>query len=283
MADFGPTISDRLAAYDLVTCTPHATAHTKGSWSAAFGGGSAARSEGFILRPSLMGTMNTLRSLLVDVGIGASQAPLISNLLVTPSHFSDTGTAVDCSQGIYFPVAIPAGESLYVRAQASIASHEALEFNLIKLRSGDPWIGSVIDTYGADETNTRGVNCLQQSGVSYGWGGSYYELTASCKRIKAFVLAVGHGGADWSSDPGFFNQRYSIRLAIGAAGSEVELLTIQDAGGTTDYTRAPSQMFLGPYGVDIEPGTRIAAKVSKQGATTDVDHRTLSLVMYGIR
>lgn len=281
MADFGTSASYLFKPYDLATCSPNALIQEKGNWSSAITGGSSDRADGFIIRPAWLGSTSSMRSFLVDVGIGASKAILLSNLLVTASHkgFGGFNADSDCSQEVFFPVSVPAGESLYVRVQSSWPNLNAhvLEFALAKLRSGAPCAGHVIDTYGADTINVRGTNCQQQPGVSYGWNSTYYELTPSCKRVKAFVLALGHGGEDWSTYP---NQRYSIRIGIGALGSEVELLTIYEAGGSSNQTLGPSQLFLGPYYVDIAPGSRIVAKVSKEHTTYQ---KTLSLVMYGIR
>lgn len=276
MADWGPWVGDRVTPYDKLVVTTNTVAHQKGSW-ATLTGGTTEGADGLIIVPSLAGTSAAIvHRLMLDIGVGGADDILINNLVIPNAGYGGSSTAAATCQQAYFPVQVPPGASIRLRAQRSANNAVTPEFSVMKLRSGLPSF-SAVDTYGANTGATAGVTLLQQSGVAYGWGSTYYEITPSCKRVKAFMLAVASGDSAWSS---YTYQRYSIRIGVGAIGSEQEVMTIYEAGSTSSGTWAPSQWILGPYFTDIAEGSRIVAKVSKEHTTYQ---RDLVVVMYGMR
>lgn len=272
MADFGPHAGDIRSSVGLVAITPHATAHTKGSW-ATQDGATPDRADGLYITPVFFGDNSTRRTVLVDVGVGSGPTTLISNLMVCPSHV--TNNTREVAQHAYFPVSFPPSELVKMRAQSSMASHPDVYAYVMPMKSGLPCVGSVVDTYGADTANSRGTT-LTASGTDNTYG-SWVQLTASSERVKAIVLAFGHGQADWST---FTNQWAIVDIGIGAAASETEILTLADLGASSG-TQILGQQWYGPYFLDIPAGTRISARVRKQ--YTSASQRTVDVIMYGIR
>lgn len=274
MADWGPWVGDRALYTQLhAAVTPGATAHNKGAWVA---GANSDRGDGIYLNFPALGSHVSSRTLLVDVGVGSPEKVIISNLMLCPPAVGGAATQRETSQTVFFPVSFPAGEVVKARAQASMASHGATYITSLKANSGLPTVGQVVDTYGADVAATKGVTLTAPA--SDGALGSWTEITASCERIKALVIACGHGQAAWTT---FTDQWYQLQIGVGGAGSEQNILTLYEAGSSSSTTGTVSQMLLGPYYVDIAPGSRLSARVGKQHASAS--QRTLDVVLYGIR
>lgn len=216
------------------------------------------------------------RTLLLDVGVGSPESVIISNLMLCPPAVGGVTTQRETSQTIYFPVSSPPGYPIKMRAQASMASHQGIHATSNKAASGLPVVGHVVDTYGANTTSTKGVTLTAPS--SDGTYGSWTEIAASCERIKALMIACGHGQADWMT---FSDQWYQIQIGVGGAGSEQNILTLYEAGASSSATGTVSQMVLGPYYVDIAPGSRLSARIGKQYSSAS--QRTIDVVLYGIR
>lgn len=274
MADFGPHAGDLRSSTGLITITPNATAHTKGSW-ATQSGSAPGRTDGFYLEPPFLGENSTIRSLLVDIGFGSGPTTLISNLMVCPPNANHTTLPRCIAQHTYFPVSVPSSELLKARAQASMSSHDDVYLWATTMSSGLPCVGSVVDTYGADTANSKGTTLT--ASTTEATFGSWVQMTASSERVKALMIAVGHGQADWST---YGNQWLSLQIGVGAAASEVELVRIYDLGSSSG-TGIVSQHWLGPYYVDIPSGTRISARVAKQYSSSS--QRTVDVILYGIR
>lgn len=274
MADFGPHAGDIRSSIGLVAVTPHATAHTKGSW-ATQDGSTPDRVDGLYVTSVDFGNNSTRRTVLFDVGVGAGPTTLISNLMVCPSHVSAANNMREVAQHVYFPVSLPPSELFKMRAQSSLASHPDVYAYVMPMKSGLPCVGSVVDTYGADTANSRGT-VLTASGTD-GVYGAWAPITTSSERVKAFVLAFGHGQADYTT---FTNQWAIVDIGIGSAGSETEILMIADIGASAG-TGILGQQWYGPYFIDIPAGTRISARVRKQH--TSASQRTIDVIMYGIR
>lgn len=155
-----------------------------------------------------------------------------------------------------------------------MASHGICYMMSHKRLSGLPVVGSVVDTYGADTANTKGATLTAPNDASWG---SWVAFSTSCQRIKALVIAVGHGQADFTL---MSDQWHQISIGVGASGSEVEIAFFNEAGGTSANTKTPHPLFLGPIYIDVPAGSRLSARVKKQAGSLQ---RTLDLVLYGIR
>lgn len=275
MADFGPHEGDLRAHHGLVVATPGATANTKGSW-ASFGGGTPDRAEGFYFSTAMFGNIGTIRTMLMDIGVGSGPTPIISNLMVCPPHANSTTLPRSVAEHVFFPVALPPGETIKMRAQTNVASHDVIYAYIMPMKSGLPCVGSVVDTYGAVTSSDSKGTTLTAPNTDGGYG-SWVPVSASCERIKALMVAVGHGQADWST---FGDQWAGVQVGIGGSGSEVEVVRIIDIG-TGSGIRTPSQSIFGPYYLDIPAGTRLSARVAKQHASSS--QRTIDVILYGIR
>lgn len=274
MADFGPHAGDSFPATGQVTMTPGSSAHSKGSW-ATFSNGPRARVDGFFLMPAYLGSHSTCRTLFLDIGVGSGPTTIISNLMVCPPHANSTTLERDVAKNVFFPVSLPPSEDIKARSQSSMASHATIYVDTYTAHSGLPCVGSVVDTYGADTTNTKGVTLTAPN--TDGGLGAWSVVVASSERIKALIVAVGHGQADWST---YGNQWGTVHIGIGAGGSEQVVVSI-DSIGTGNGIRVPSQSWFGPYYVDIPAGTNISARVAKQYASSS--QRTFDVILYGIR
>lgn len=274
MADWGAHGADFRSHNGLAQVTPGATAHTKGAW-ATFTAGTPDRADGFYLAPAYLGNHSTCRTILIDIGVGSGPTPIISNLMVCPPHANSTTLERSVAQHTFFPVSLPPSESIKLRGQASIASHSDLYGYVMPVKSGLQSAGSIVDTYGADTSNSKGVT-LTAPATEAAYG-SWTQVSASCERIKALMIAVGHGQSDWST---YSNQWSTLQVGIGGAGSEVEVVRILDIG-TGNGVRVPSQAWFGPYYLDIPSGTRLSARVAKQ--YSESYQRSIDVILYGIR
>lgn len=273
MADWGPWAGDQVLNPVYHGATPGATAHTKGSWVVSSDTG---RGEGLLVNFSILDYLTSVRTLLVDVGAGSPEQTVINNLMLCPPSVGGVNTCRCVGQTIYFPVALPPG-ALRMRAQASVASHGITYMVTSRCKSGLPCVGSVVDTYGADTASTKGTT-ITAPNTDGGWG-SWTQISASCERIKALLIAIGHGqAADWTT---FSNQWFNVQIGVGSAGNEQVILNATEAGGSSSGTGTVSQMVLGPYYVDIPSGSRVSARIAKEYASSA--QRTLDLVLYGIR
>lgn len=274
MADFGPHAADLPTTIGLSVAMPNATAHTKGAW-ADFNGGAPSRTDGFHFSQVYLGTSTTCRTILMDIGVGPGPTPIISNLMICPPHVNSTTLQRSVAEHMFFPVALPPGETIKMRAQASIASHTQVTTYITPMKSGLPCVGSIVDTYGADTVNTKGTTLTAAN--TEGVYGSWVPISESCQRIKALMIAVGHGQADWGT---FTNQWAMFQIGVGGSGAEVDIIRINDIG-TGSGIRTPSQSMLGPYYMDIAPGTRLSARLMKQHDSSS--QRTMDVIFYGIR
>lgn len=273
MADWGPWVGDSVLGPTYHGFTPGAAAHTKGSWVA---GSDTGRGEGLLVNVNILDYLTSIRTLLVDVGAGSPEQTIISNLMLCPPSVGGLNTCRTVAQTIYFPVALPP-DALRLRAQASVASHGQIWIVTSRCKSGLPCVGSVVDTYGANTASTKGTTVTAPA-VDGGMG-SWTQISASCERIKALLIAIGHGQAsDWTT---FSNQLFRIQIGVGSAGNEQVILDANEAGASSSGTGTVGQMVLGPYYVDIPAGSSVSARIAKQYASSA--QRTLDLVLYGIR
>ncbi len=272
MADWGPWVGDVAGAFGSYGVTPGSAAHSKGAFKNDVT--DVTRSEGLQILFSWQQAYTTIRTLLFDVGLGSGSEILIANLMHCPpaggGNTSRAGQRV-----VYFPVAVPP-EQLRMRAQASMASHGIVSTTTNKLVSGLPVVGSIVDTYGADTANTKGTTLTASTDQAQ--FGSWVQLSPSTNRIKALVLAIGHGQADMTS---YTDQYYHLSIGIGAAGFEQEILFFIEAGGSSSVTKTPAPGYIGPLYIDLPEGTRLCARVRKQYSSSL--QRTIDLIAYGIR
>lgn len=237
----------------LITCATSATANTKGSYTELIAS-TAFDAVGFYCwpyGPSLDSGQEVDHSL-VDLAIGAaaSEIDILSNM-------SFCGEAVDGAGSwgagmLYFPIAIPAGTRLSIRAQHSIAVVDFFGCQVI-LCGYSPFMprqaGPAI-TYGVI-TGTSSGTALANPGTADNFG-AWTELDASIARpIKLAYIYV--------TQEDDTTTRFGVELGVGAAASEItktsEILSFAGARGGTS-----SPMCYGPIPVNIPAGTRLSAR-----------------------
>lgn len=271
MADWGPWVGDSSGVPIGCSAVPSATAHVKGSFQ--YNVANTERCEGLEVHIDWEQYHSTVRTLLYDIGFDSSNI-LIANLMhCPPAAGASLSRAGQCR--VYFPISVPAAQ-LQIRVQSSMASHGVVYPLLLKRRSGLPTVGSVVDTYGADTSNTKGVTV---TAGNTGWEqGAWTEISASCKRIKALIVAVGHGQVTLNAHS---DKAYTLQIGIGAAGSEQVVVDWSSSGGISSASLTTAPSFLGPVYVDIPEGSRLSARLSEQWNSSS--QRSLSIIAYGIR
>lgn len=282
MADWGPwtgEASGGAVPYSAVgmPITPSVSANTKGSFNTV-SATDTARGDGLRLLIDRLGdvSVGSIRTYLVDVNIGGQN--LINNLMlcapVQALNISQRMTMMEC----FFPVMVPSGNAVQFRAQCNVASANGIYVRAERFSSGAPPAGSVVDTYGADTVNSKGttITALSTATCNADYG-SWAQLSVSTNRIKALVVAVGHGQQDLSLVTDCW---YEIAIGVGAAGQEKPIALI--TGQTNSYSRVPMPGLVGPFCVDVPPGSRLAACIRKTPVSSS-SQRSLDVVAYGIR
>ncbi len=241
------------------TITAHATPHTKGSWvqlvaSTLFdvtligvGSTDATSSSG------------TDTSQLTDIGIGATEVELISNI---PTGYGslrlDTGPGV-----AWFPVEIPSGTKISARMQALITV-DTTDIRLFMF-GGSSWSSvptfQSVDTLGALTASSHGTNITT----------SIIEVIAStAEDYKAIGWGVdGAGDTTMGSD-------MLVEIFVGAGAAEKTLIDALQVytGSTESINSVAGPQGILPMEMNIPSGSRISAQTSTS---------TIGLVVYGFR
>jgi hypothetical protein len=242
-------LSDR----DFVTITADATIHTKGSYTEII---ASTAGDCYLLR-LFMSTSKDAgdnSSQLMDIAIGGAG----SEVIIIADLQSGFITNIRGSQPLIdLPFFIPAGTRISARLQAVISADTCLVS--VSIYGGSPpgsldakgYFGAV-DTYGEDVATSRGVQVTTGDGA--GVKGSWVEITSSCDyEINAFLLSM-------AGDGGMSSEAYNLDIGVGAAASEVVVVSnfmIRQNGG--EYWAYTSGRLI-PLGVDIPAGTRVAVR-----------------------
>lgn len=232
----------------------------KGSWTEAIASADFDATQlGIQLR---QGSASYTR-MVFDVGIGAagSEVVLIPDLLVDTGNSAPAITAV-------FPVSIPAGTRVSLREASSASGHAS---------GGQIWLGDG-RTRVAKNYFAMGKGGTGYEGTTLDPGGTantksaWVELEDSTpNRADLLWLAVGIRD---NATPSAY--AWKIDIGVGAASSEVvEINELSLAANTTLFTTG----FMGPFGVDIPAGSRVAARVESTG--TEVTDRLIAVMAYG--
>ena len=276
MGDWQSTFSQGYSASGYFPCTPDSAAHTKGPW-AGFAG--PASGVGLNLRLTYWSYYSTPRTIVFDVGIGesGSQIVLIPDMIFSPSHFGSGEYLTRIhSMDINIPIYVP-NSKIWTRNQSSLPTHafqEWIEPTVIKY-GGQP-CGSVCTAYGISTATSLGT--LVTAGNGDNVSGSWTQITGSCERIRAFLVACNSGTTSHTAFP---NQWSTFDVAVGPAGQEVIILTPAEGSSSSATTGVPMPPFLGPYVIDIKAGSRISIRLRVQHAGSS--QRSRYFTIYGIR
>lgn len=236
------TIAHTLVNFSQPTFS--STAHTKGGWAQIVG--STTSDTGLII-VNYSGTSGiaTDASVLFDIGVGAagSEVVVASDLAVGGIGFSQT-------PHFSLPIFIPSGSRIAARAQAA-ATATAGSVQWLLFRAADAHLTPrSVDTLGVVSSTSRGV-------ALGGASGSYTEIVASTSQpYQAMQLMASSGGKTG------INSNFRLTLAVGAAGSEVDIGSLdmnQGSNGAINLVGNPSPQ-PAIFGRVVPAGSRLSVK-----------------------
>ena len=190
---------------------------------------------------------------LYDLGIGAegSETAIIHNM----PRQNQSSAAYRLNASFLFPIALPAGERLSLRAQATSAS-KGCAASVILLTS------SFLSHQPAGKVFTYGANTADSGGTSIDPGESantkpvnYTEISSSVDaNLSGIIIAVAGNGNGSRSEYGWL-----LDVAIGSAGNEVNIVEnyCLNCHQSNDYV-TPAVSFFMP--VSIPDGSRLSAR-----------------------
>jgi len=210
---------------------------------------------------------------LVDIAIGASgsETVIVENL----SFAASQDAAKEYGTALVFPVQLPQGSRISVRGQCSYALVSTIQVNIVPIlnggfRSNSPL--SCVDTYGANTSDSGGVEVAIGDGAFSSWTQITSSLTNS---VKGFYLALSPDDSDSAKTS------LSAQLEIGVGSSGNEVVVVDDwsfAGGYYSYRGGRFWPNYTPFfGIQIAEGERVSVRA--KGSSDD----TMDVILYGVR
>lgn len=242
-----------------------ATTNTKGSWVELIA--STAFDSSWVM-VNWAGFDNVAGpDFLFDIGVGASgsEQVIVANLIA-----GQRGTWVP--GGYLFPLAIPAGSRVAMRAQVNSGSARTGRVAIQIFGGGwnqDP--GNRVVTYGAATADSGGVNV--DPGGTVNTEGAWSEITSATTHDH-FWLSLGIGN---QLNTGRSLCDWLIDIAAGASGSEQLLIADLVMTGVAASLMVP-QVFSLP--MSVPAGTRLSVRA--QCSINDATDRTFDAVVYGV-
>ena len=241
--------------------------NTKGPWTQMVA--ATAAEVNFIVVSPIYYYYNNI-GYLFDVGIGAagSEVVIINNLNVgTASSY-----AVRTPNAYGFPVHISKGQRVSIRQQNESTQYLGVSIDLYSTYPGMTQSFAGVDSLGVDTSTTRGTN-IDPGGVASTFG-NYYQLTAATSRTyKAIMIS-----SPYDHDSSRSDTRWTIRVAVGDAGSEVDIGSLNVWCNAYNDVLFPRASKIIP--VIIPKGSRISARCSS--VNTTVDDRNIDVICYAI-
>jgi len=230
----------------FVSVNVPATANAAGAWTQIFASTSA---ESTLLYFCLAaGSSIADSSLMFDVGVGPSglESVVVPNLAVGMNNLF--------SANIVFPVPvrIPAGSRVAVRGRSANGTSRNFSPDLVLASHPDAWlIPSSVDTLGSSSSTSRGT---AMSGSS----GTYTEIASSTTRPYQALVVIPSGVTNVG-----INGRFRLTLAIGPAGAEVDIGSVdalQGSGGGVQPQAIACNTPWPIFGTIVPAGSRVAIK-----------------------
>lgn len=228
----------------VVSVAADSTKDVKGAWTEIIA--STSQDTNFLYL-SLAGTgvSGSNTGILLDIGIGGSgsEVAVIQNI---PCGW--LGSMV-----FDFPFAVSIGSRISARCQAFIASDTV---NVQVTTANIPGLAgsNLIETFGAVTTDSRGTNIPGDN--------TYVQFVSSTSRQYRAIVMIPCLGS--STNPSVAAENSTYTLGIGAAGSEVDVMTFPISTFTsetiTPTTGSRSNIYYPQGGVPA--GNRIAVKQS---------------------
>jgi hypothetical protein len=232
--------------FGSAAATASATAHTKGAWAQLIAS-TAAEAGLMMIRAESVSTAATETSMLLDIGVGASgsETPIMENLAIGGASASSSA-----SNGLLapLPVRIPSGSRVSCRIQALIPSDTCTVSATLFAVNARQMLPTSVDVIGTDTATSRGTAF---AGALNAWT----QITASTsQRYRALFAVPSVIGTDIIS----FNR--DLEIAIGPAGSEVEIGRVYVDFRNTESVFHDSRFFYAPIACDIPAGSRLSVR-----------------------
>ena len=204
-------------------------------------------------------SMRCIADILVDPAGGTSWSNLISGLLVGQTEyglFLKSGSFTDSAAFVlyHFPLWIPAGASLGVRAKTSDAAGFTSSTRVWAVAAGGNkhpaswWCGQKVETLGSVRASSTGTAVA--NGVSASFGSWVNVGSASSARGGALqFMARGTTGTS-------LNNQYNV-YEFGIAGTAIGP---RHYGGQSTSTTIHNSLFSGPVFLDTPSGTQFQAR-----------------------
>lgn len=237
-----------------------ASANTKGSWSQLDG---SIDIDARRLLLWLGANLADQVQFLVDVGVGPAGD---EQVLLGNAHWCNDDRIYDWLQ---MPLRVPQAARVAVRAQGNVGSEE-IDIGALLVEDRGP-AGSIVDTFGADETDSGGT-AVDNPGD--GTWGSWVEFSASTPRdLVALGMCVGTRGNGVMA-----SQYWQARIGVGAAGDEQVVFDRFAARIHTNNILMPALMGVVP--MFIPKGSRLS--VATLTYIADATDRLMDVVVLGV-
>lgn len=243
------------------------TIHTKTAWVEQFSS-TPYDANGIIVRP--LAYLDD--EFLIDIAVGSSgNETIIANNLYGGNSY---GLAAERqAYDYFFPIYIPQGSRLSMRIQAN---HDTayLGTQIMLLVAGESGSScSQIYTYGADTTDTGGVE-VDPGGTANTKGGWVEIVSSTSEMWEGFIIALGNKG-----NTGRSSMYGLLDIGVGAASSEQALVPNFAYASHTDIDRVCPM--VSPFlPIRIPAGTRIS--VRSQCDITEATDRLFDVILYGV-
>ncbi len=199
----------------------------------------------------------------IAIGAGGSEKIICSQLLTNELGFWYT-----------FPCNIPSGTRIAARIQSATAS-DTTDVSLLLFDGAFTQIEGAagVDSIGFVAASTQGTTI--DPGAVGNTKGAYAQLVASSSRdYMGFMICCD----TLNATPGT-NTKYLLDVAVGAAGSEVVILSnLQGFRILTNVTAYPGGAAF--YPISIPAGSRIAVRAQANNTATPA--RTFGITLYGV-
>lgn len=232
-----------------VNITTSATANTKGAWREIISSASNTSDTGLLILASPLSTFTGDNACLVEIGVGASgsETPIITDIA-----FAGHQANASC-QTRAVPIFIPSGTRVAFRAQTAASGAQTVYLIAAFAKTtGMNRLPATADSLGVNSSTSHATALTGTANVTY------TEIVASTsKAYQSLLLNIS------SASKVGINANFRATLAVGPAGKEVDLCTVdarQDSGGTLSWSNTWFTTNGLPAGGYIPAGSRLSVK-----------------------
>lgn len=245
------------------TVTASAVAHTKGAWTELIAATAAESTWMVVTLDGGAGVSATDTSTLLDIGVGAA---LSEDVRVPGLSVGFTAA----SPSFAFPLRVPKGSRVAARIQSAVSLKTVDVVVRLGLMANDMPAPLRLLAMGIVSASSRGTDLATAAAdVEAAWT----EITAATTQPLGGVLFAISGAGDTTQGS---NATNLFDLGVGAAGSEVELMTnVPHRWFTTELIRHQGTMVA--HACSIPSGSRIAGRWTRGNVGDAAD-----MAVYGV-